>query len=73
MSALFVFHSLLQVMLLLICSCAYLRSLYPSLLDRNRVGFLGIFWKAARIGERLSPFVSAACAIMALSLLFGRG
>lgn len=72
MSAVFNFQSLLVVVLLLICTCAYVRSMYPSLLDRNKDGFLGVFWKAARIGERLSPYVATACVVMAFSLLFGR-
>lgn len=72
MSAVFNFQSLLVVVLLLICTCAYIRSMYPSLLDRNKEGFLGVFWKAARIGERLSPYVAAACVVMSFSLLFGR-
>ncbi|KAJ6636316.1 Protein kish-A [Pseudolycoriella hygida] len=38
MSALFNFQSLLSVILLLICTCTYLRSLFPSLLDRNKTG-----------------------------------
>ncbi|EEC12377.1 secreted protein, putative [Ixodes scapularis] len=38
MSALFNFQSLLAVVLLLICTCAYVRSIYPSLLDRNKEG-----------------------------------
>ncbi|XP_054571076.1 protein kish-A isoform X2 [Eptesicus fuscus] len=49
-SAIFNFQSLLTVILLLICTCAYIRSLAPSLLDRNKTGLLGIFWKCARIG-----------------------
>uniref|UniRef100_A0A8C6AVJ4 Protein kish-A n=1 Tax=Monodon monoceros TaxID=40151 RepID=A0A8C6AVJ4_MONMO len=53
-SAIFNFQSLLTVILLLICTCAYIRSLAPSLLDRNKTGLLGIFWKCARIGEYLS-------------------
>ena len=28
----------------------------------------GIFWKCARIGERLSPYVSLCCIVMAVSL-----
>ncbi|XP_017729940.1 PREDICTED: protein kish-A-like isoform X2 [Rhinopithecus bieti] len=51
MSAIFNFQSLLTVILLLICTCAYIRSLAPSLLDRNKTGLLGIFWKCARIGS----------------------
>jgi small basic protein len=30
---------------------------------------LGLFWKAARIGERLSPYVSLACIIMGITLM----
>ncbi|XP_058381618.1 protein kish-A isoform X2 [Diceros bicornis minor] len=52
-SAIFNFQSLLTVILLLICTCAYIRSLAPSLLDRNKTGLLGIFWKCARIGNFL--------------------
>ncbi|RZC42379.1 DUF1242 domain containing protein [Asbolus verrucosus] len=39
MSALFNFQSLLTVVLLIICTCAYLRSLFPSMMDRNKVGY----------------------------------
>ncbi|XP_075748161.1 transmembrane protein 167A-like protein ksh [Rhipicephalus microplus] len=70
MSALFNFQSLLTVVLLLICTCAYIRSIYPSLLDRNKEGLLGVFWKCARIGERKSPWVAVCCIAMALSILF---
>ncbi|KAK7098366.1 hypothetical protein V1264_002681 [Littorina saxatilis] len=70
MSALFNFQSLLTVVLLLICTCAYLRSIAPSLLDRNKSGVMGTFWKCARIGERKSPWVAACCVAMALSILF---
>ncbi|KAJ7671925.1 DUF1242-domain-containing protein [Mycena rosella] len=50
MSALFNFQSLLLVILLLICTCTYVRALFPSLVDRNKTGFLGIFFMSARIG-----------------------
>lgn len=33
--------------------------------------FFGIFFKCARIGERLSPYVSLACVAMAVSLMIG--
>ncbi|KAA0704417.1 Protein kish-A [Triplophysa tibetana] len=69
-SAIFNFQSLLTVILLLICTCAYIRALAPSLLDKNKSGFLGIFWKCARIGERKSPYVACCCIIMAVSILF---
>ncbi|XP_074660627.1 protein kish-A [Tubulanus polymorphus] len=70
MSALFNFQSLLTVVLLLICTCAYLRSIAPSILDKNKEGLLGIFWKSARIGERKSPYVAVCCIAMAFSILF---
>ncbi|KAK8394843.1 hypothetical protein O3P69_005960 [Scylla paramamosain] len=70
MSALFNFESLLCVVLLLICTCTYIRSFAPSLLDRQKTGPIGTFWKMARIGERKSPWVAAACVCMALNVLF---
>uniref|UniRef100_A0A914HA78 Elongin-C n=1 Tax=Globodera rostochiensis TaxID=31243 RepID=A0A914HA78_GLORO len=54
LSALFNFQSLITVLLLLICTCAYLRAIVPRLIDRNKQGIPGVFWKCARIGERLS-------------------
>uniref|UniRef100_A0A8C5I5Z9 Protein kish n=1 Tax=Gouania willdenowi TaxID=441366 RepID=A0A8C5I5Z9_GOUWI len=69
-SAIFNFQSLLTVILLLICTCAYIRALTPSLLDKHKTGLLGIFWKCARIGERKSPWVACCCVIMAFSILF---
>jgi hypothetical protein len=35
----------------------------------TRASFMGIFWKCARIGERLSPYVSLFCVFMAVRLL----
>jgi hypothetical protein len=40
----------------------------PGIMDRNKDGIFGVFWKCARIGERLSPYVSLACVAMAVSL-----
>ncbi|EDN94896.1 conserved hypothetical protein [Sclerotinia sclerotiorum 1980 UF-70] len=33
--------------------------------------FTGLFWKCARIGERLSPYISVCCVVMAVSLFIG--
>ena len=33
----------------------------------------GIFWKCARIGERLSPYISLCCGVMAVGLLLRGG
>ncbi|CAL8581893.1 hypothetical protein XPA_007573 [Xanthoria parietina] len=69
MSALFNFQSLLLVLLLLICTSAYAHYVFPGIMDRNRDGVFGIFWKCARIGERLSPYVSICCVAMAISMM----
>ncbi|OJI90598.1 protein kish-A [Aspergillus sclerotioniger CBS 115572] len=70
-SALFNFQSLLLVFLLIICTSTYAHSMMPGIMDRNQSGFFGIFWKCARIGERLSPYVSICCVVMAVSIFFG--
>ncbi|MCL4129773.1 UNVERIFIED_CONTAM: hypothetical protein GTU68_007979 [Idotea baltica] len=54
----------------MICTCTYIRSFAPSLLDRQKTGIIGTFWKMARIGERKSPYVAAACICMAVNILF---
>ncbi|KAK8177175.1 hypothetical protein IWX90DRAFT_482196 [Phyllosticta citrichinensis] len=69
--ALFNFQSLLLVILLLVCTSTYLHAVAPGLLDRNKDGVFGIFWKFARVGERLSPYVSLCCVVMAGSLFMG--
>lgn len=70
MSAIFSFQSLLPVILLLIDTCVYIQSLTPSLLDRNKVGLLGVFWKYARTGEWKGPSVAVCYRVMAFSILF---
>ena len=79
MSAIFDFASLLLVLLLLICVCAFVRDAtkrrdpttrqMTSWLDGHKHDVRGLPWKLARIGERLSPFVAAACVAMAVHLL----
>ena len=70
MSAIFNFQSLLTVVLLLICTCTFIHAVTPSILDRNKTGLTGMFWKCARIGERKSPWVAACCIAMAFNILF---
>ncbi|CAK9819821.1 Protein kish-A [Anthophora plagiata] len=72
MSALFNFQSLMAVILLLICTCTYIRSIVPTLMDNRlgKVGLQGTLWKCARLGERKSPYVAVSCLLMALSILF---
>ena len=40
------------------------------MLDKNKTGFMGTFWKLARIGERLSPWVAVGLIGMAVHCLF---
>ena len=75
MSALFDFPSLLVMLLLLICSATFARSLRPEIFNdsqnvRSHTGFMGIAWKASRIGERLSLWVSGSCLLAAVYVLF---
>lgn len=70
MSALFNFQSFLIVVLLTICACTYVKLTRPALLS-DRTGFRGLFWKAARIGERLSPWVSVSCILMGCAVILG--
>ena len=60
---------MLLVVLLLICTSTYCHATFPSFMDRRKDGAMGIFWRAARIGERLSPYVSICCVIMAVKML----
>ncbi|GAB7342151.1 hypothetical protein MBLNU457_g0413t1 [Dothideomycetes sp. NU457] len=68
MTALFNFQSLLLVLLLFICTSTYTHYVFPAIMDRNKDGVMAVFWRAARIGERLSPYVSICCVAMAVSL-----
>lgn len=89
MSALFDFPSLLTVILLIICTSTFIRSLRPTIFDdataiaeaqaqnvplshHHRRGILSIFWRASRIGERLSPYVAVWCIVMSIHILFIR-
>lgn len=54
-------QSFLVTLLLFICTCTYVKMKAPQLMDPYRTGLRGLFWKAARIGERLSPWVSVSC------------
>ncbi|KAF2185652.1 transmembrane protein-like protein 167 precursor [Zopfia rhizophila CBS 207.26] len=67
MTALFNFQSLLLVILLTICTSTYLHYVFPGIIDRNKDNYVvNVFWKCARIGERLSPYVSLCCVVMAV-------
>lgn len=83
MSALFDFPSLLVVIILIICTTAFTRSMYPTLFDtpildsngqvtdnNKHTGLRGLCWKASRIGERLSPYVAVCCLLMSIHILF---
>ncbi|KAM0046273.1 putative protein kish [Helianthus debilis subsp. tardiflorus] len=65
MSALFNFHSFLTVVLLVICTCTFLKMQFPAILEQ-KTGFRGFFWKAARIGK----FLTAIYASIMLSIYY---
>ena len=50
--------------------CTYVHTYAPSWLDSHKVGFRGLLWKCARIGERLSPWVSLSLLAMGIHILF---
>ena len=61
-------QSLLLVILLTICTSTYAHYVFPGIIDRNKdTYYVSPIWKAARVGERLSPYVSIACVVMAVS------
>mmetsp|Transcript_30811 Transcript_30811/g.36622 ORF Transcript_30811/g.36622 Transcript_30811/m.36622 type:complete len:85 (-) Transcript_30811:446-700(-) len=81
MSAILSLPSLITVLNLVICTCAYLREMRPTIFDGGvehdigqtlikRTGAAGFCWKLSRIGERLSPFVSISCIATAIHVLF---
>ena len=60
-------------MTLFICTCSYLRAWSPTRINTEFThGFKGMVKNAAIIGDRLSPLVSAACIILAVSNLLLR-
>ncbi|KAI0143283.1 hypothetical protein BJ166DRAFT_444339, partial [Pestalotiopsis sp. NC0098] len=65
-TALFHFQSLLLVILLAICTSTYLHAMAPTYINNHKEGTMGMVWKAARIGDRLSPYISLCCIFMAV-------
>ncbi|ETV98832.1 hypothetical protein H310_08335 [Aphanomyces invadans] len=75
MTALFNFTGMLTMVLLIICTCTYIRLKMPTIFDRGQLpgkheGFTGLCWKASRIGERKSEYVAALLLAMAVHRLF---
>mmetsp|Transcript_13587 Transcript_13587/g.42894 ORF Transcript_13587/g.42894 Transcript_13587/m.42894 type:complete len:87 (-) Transcript_13587:196-456(-) len=84
MSAIFDFSSLITVILLFVCTSTYVRALRTTIYDETpgpddavgsnlpprRRGLRAICWKASRIGERASPYVSISLLAMSCHILF---
>ncbi|CAD7951726.1 unnamed protein product [Amoebophrya sp. A25] len=64
-------NSALTALILAICTCTYLQPSF-SFIDPKKPGFGGAAGRFAVIGKRLSPYVSAACMIMAVVTLVYR-
>jgi hypothetical protein len=72
-SAIFDFGSMITVLLLLICTCTYIRGFRTTIFDTEpgvHGGFKGTLWKLSRIGERMSPYISLSLIAVAIHLLF---
>lgn len=63
------FNLYFAVLLLAVALCTYLKKHFPSFVV-PKPGFEGIPWKAARIGERLSPWIAAGCLLSWFSIMF---
>ncbi|KAL7672298.1 hypothetical protein ACOME3_007187 [Neoechinorhynchus agilis] len=70
MSALFNFQSLMIVMSLLVCTCTYIKAIFPSVLTNKGSAFITTLWKFARIGERKSPYMALTCIALAFAVLY---
>ena len=72
MANVYSFDGLIVFALLVICTCAYLRSVprLKQLLFSEKAGLFGALYKASVIGTRLHWAVSIACVTMAIYVLF---
>lgn len=66
--AMLALRALAEAALLVVCACTYAHRRFGGLLLRFG-GPRRVLWKAARIGERASPWVSAACLLAAAAAL----
>lgn len=58
---------MLTLMVLLICLSTYLRRTWPGLINNFKEGFSGMIRTFSIVGDRLSPFVSVACILLAIN------
>ena len=56
------------MLVLFICMCTYLGHMFPHYINQwYKEGFKGVVRRSAVIGDRLSPYVSAACLFFAVA------
>ncbi|AYU82821.1 Protein of unknown function (DUF1242) [Leishmania donovani] len=71
MSALFDFETVLYVLLLIVCTATYLRQFRPTLYHRDSFELYKKFlYKCSVVGDRLSPWVSICCLVLAFRVIF---
>ncbi|CCW64777.1 unnamed protein product [Phytomonas sp. EM1] len=71
MSAFFDFETILYILLLTICTATYLRQYSPTLFHRDSYELYKKFlYKCSVVGDRLSPWVSICCLILAMKIIF---
>jgi hypothetical protein len=73
-SAIFDVSSMVTVLLLMICTFAFIRGKRPMIFDDpqkpgSQSGFLSFCWKLSRIGERVSEYVAILLIVMAVYTL----
>ena len=62
---------MITLIVLLICFSTYLGRTFKRI-KNNKEGFSGTIRTFSIIGDRLSPFVSVACIVLALNNIFNR-
>jgi len=58
---------MLTLIILAICLSTYLRRTWPNLINGFKEGFSGMIRTFSVVGDRLSPFVSIACILLAVN------
>jgi hypothetical protein len=65
-------EGILILIILIICTCSYLSRItrIKKIMQENKKGFFGIFYKASVLGIRLHWLTSMSCALMGIYILF---
>ena len=71
MVAIFTLHGMIVVLALFVCTASYLKNYWPSWFVQDSPSFWrSTLWKAARVGERLSHWITLLLIGIAFANLF---